>query len=467
VEVQVFSAAPINMEEIIIKKDDDNSNKSIRLVTDYLENYKYDKILSFLKDFHNADIAEILQNLDPVLRLSLLNIMDKNFDPEILTYLNDSLREEIIETLDIKQLANNAKSLDIDDAVDLAEDLEEKNQNIFLENLDKEERTLVKEGLNYPEDSAGRLMQREFVAIDQSWNVGQAIDYLRNNKGNLPEDFYDIYLINQNKEAKGIVPLGRLMGSKREIELNSIINKELRLIDVNTDQEDVALLFNKYGLVSAPVINNQKKIIGSITVDDVVEVIEEEREEDILKLGGVDHTDLYESVISTTKSRISWLIVNLMTAVVASIVIGLFEAAIEKVVALAILMPIVASMGANAGTQTLTVAVRAIAVKELTTSNAIKIITKETLIGGINGIIFAIIISLISIYWFESLMLGFIIGLAMILNLLIAGFSGIAIPLVLDKLKIDPALASAVILTTITDVFGFLSFLGLATLFLI
>ncbi len=455
------------MEEIIIKKDDDNSNKSIRLVTDYLENYKYDKILSFLKDFHNADIAEILQNLDPVLRLSLLNIMDKNFDPEILTYLNDSLREEIIETLDIKQLANNAKSLDIDDAVDLAEDLEEKNQNIFLENLDKEERTLVKEGLNYPEDSAGRLMQRQFVAIDHSWNVGQAIDYLRNNKGNLPEDFYDIYLINQNKEAKGIVPLGRLMGSKREIELNSIINKELRLIDVNTDQEDVALLFNKYGLVSAPVINNQKKIIGSITVDDVVEVIEEEREEDILKLGGVDHTDLYESVISTTKSRISWLIVNLMTAVVASIVIGLFEAAIEKVVALAILMPIVASMGANAGTQTLTVAVRAIAVKELTTSNAIKIITKETLIGGINGIIFAIIISLISIYWFESLMLGFIIGLAMILNLLIAGFSGIAIPLVLDKLKIDPALASAVILTTITDVFGFLSFLGLATLFLL
>ena len=455
------------MEEIIIKRDDDNSRQSIRLITDYLENYQYDNILSFLKDVHNADIAEILQNLDPVLRLSLLNIMDKNFDPEILTYLNDSLREEIIDTLDIKQLANNAKSLDIDDAVDLAEDLEEQNQNIFLENLDKEERTLVKEGLNYPEDSAGRLMQRQFVAIDQSWNVGQAIDYLRNNKGNLPEDFYDIYLINQNNKAKGVVPLGRLMGSKREVKLNSIINKELRLININTDQEDVALLFNKYGLVSAPVINDQKKIIGTITVDDVVEVIEEEREEDILKLGGVDHTDLYESVISTTKSRISWLIVNLMTAVVASIVIGLFEAAIEKVVALAILMPIVASMGANAGTQTLTVAVRAIAVKELTTSNAIKIITKETLIGGINGIIFAIIISLISIYWFESLMLGFIIGLAMILNLLIAGFSGIAIPLVLDKLKIDPALASAVILTTITDVFGFLSFLGLATLFLI
>ena len=454
------------MEEIIIKKDQIASVRSIEIVTDYLENYKYDTLKSYLREIHNADIAEILKNLDPVLRLSLLNIIDKNFDPEILTYLNESLREEIIETLDIKQLASNAKSLDIDDAVDLVEDLEEKDQSIFLENLDKAERTLIEEGLNFPEDSAGRLMQRQFVAVNESWDVGQAIDYLRSNKENLPEDFYDIYLIDNN-EVKGVVPLGRLMGSKREIELNSITNKELRLIDVNTDQEDVALLFNKYGLVSAPVIDNQKKIVGSITVDDVVEVIEEEREEDILKLGGVDHTDLYESVISTTKSRISWLIVNLMTAVVASVVIGLFEAAIEKVVALAILMPIVASMGANAGTQTLTVAVRAIAVKELTASNALKIITKETLIGGINGIIFAIIISLISIYWFENLLLGLIIGLAMILNLIIAGFAGIVIPLVLGKLKIDPALASAVILTTITDVFGFLSFLGLATLFLI
>ncbi len=454
------------MEEIIIKKDQIAPIKSIEIVTDYLENYKYDTLLSYLKDIHNADIAEILKNLDPVLRLSLLNIIDKNFDPEILTYLNESLREEIIETLDIKQLASNAKSLDIDDAVDLVEDLEKKDQSIFLENLDIAERTLIEEGLNFPEDSAGRLMQRQFVAVHEKWNVGQAIDYLRSNKENLPEDFYDIYLLD-NKEVKGVVPLGRLMGSNRETELNSIINKELRLIEANTDQEDVALLFSKYGLVSAPVIDNQKKIIGSITVDDVVEVIEEEREEDILKLGGVDHTDLYESVISTTKSRISWLIVNLMTAVVASVVIGLFEAAIEKVVALAILMPIVASMGANAGTQTLTVAVRAIAVKELTASNALKIITKETLIGGINGIIFAIIISLISIYWFENLLLGLIIGLAMILNLIIAGFSGIVIPLALGKLKIDPALASAVILTTITDVFGFLSFLGLATLFLI
>ena len=444
-----------------------STDNAVDLVSEYLENYQNNKIFEYLNEMHNADIAELLQNLDPVLRLSLLNIISNKFDPEILTYLNDSLRDEIVETLDIKQLANNAKELDTDDAVDLVEDLEKEDQDTFLENLDEEERNLIEEGLNYPEDSAGRLMQREFVALDESWNVGQAIDYLRGNKKNLPEDFYDIYLTDLDKKVQGVVPLGRLMGSKRDINLNSIINKELRLIEVNMDQEEVAYLFSKYGLVSAPVIDEQKKIIGSITVDDVVDVIEEEREEDILKLGGVGHTDIYNTVIDTTRSRISWLIVNLMTAVVASLVIGLFEAAIEKVVALAILMPIVASMGANAGTQTLTVAVRALAVKELTTSNALKIIIKETVIGSINGIIFAIIISLVSIYWFQDLMLGIILGLAMVLNLILAGFAGTIIPLALEKMRIDPALASAVILTTITDVFGFLSFLGLATLFLI
>ncbi len=441
--------------------------EAVSLVSSYLDNYQNNKIITYLSEMHNADIAELLQNLDPVLRLSLINIVSTRFDPEILTYLNDSLRDEIVEILDIKQLASNAKTLDIDDAVDLVEDLEEKDQNTFLQHIEEKERSLIEEGLNYPEDSAGRLMQRKFVAIEKSWNVGQAIDFLRSNKKELPEDFYDIFLINNKFKVLGVVPLGRLMGSKRDINLETIANKETRLIDVNTDQEDVAFLFSKYGLVSAAVIDENEKIIGSITVDDVVEVIEEEREEDILKLGGVGQTDIYNAVIDTTKSRFSWLLVNLLTAVVASIVIGFFEASIEKVVALAILMPIVASMGGNAGTQTLTVAVRALAVKELTTSNAIKIITKETFIGGINGIIFAIIISLVSIYWFQDLMLGVIIGFAMVLNLIVAGFAGTIIPLTLDRLDIDPALASGVILTTITDVFGFLSFLGLATLFLI
>ena len=450
-----------------INKSNFSTEISVETITSYLDNYHNNKIIEYLQDLHNADIADILQNLDPVLRLSLLNIISEKFDPEILTYLNDSLKDEVVETLDIKQLANNAKELDIDDAVDLVEDLQEKDQNIFLENLEEEERILIEEGLNYPEDSAGRLMQRKFVALDLNWNVGQAIDYLRSNKKQLPEDFYDIFLIDYNKKVIGVVPLGRLMGSKRDVDLETIKNKDTKLIDVYTDQEEVAYLFSKYGLVSAAVIDQNEKIIGSITVDDVVEVIEEEREEDILKLGGVGHTDIYNAIIDTTKSRFSWLLVNLLTAVVASIVIGFFEASIEKVVALAILMPIVASMGGNAGTQTLTVAVRALAVKELTASNALKIISKETFIGGINGIIFAIIISLVSMYWFQDLMLGIIIGLAMVLNLIVAGFAGTIIPLTLDRLKIDPALASGVILTTITDVFGFLSFLGLATLFLI
>ncbi len=448
-------------------KNNFSAKDSAGIIANYLDNYQNKKILEYLKELHNADIADLLQNIDPVLRLSLINIINDKFDPEILTYLNDSLRDEIVETLDIKQLANNAKTLDIDDAVDLVEDLEENDQNTFLQNLEEKDRSLIQEGLNYPEDSAGRLMQRKYVALNLNWNVGQAIDYLRKNKKDLPADFYDIYLIDDFKKVIGIVPLGKLMGSKRDVNLETIRNKETKIIDVNTDQEEVAYLFSKYGLVSAPVVNNTDQIIGSITVDDVVEVIEEEREEDILKLGGVGQTDIYNAVIDTTKSRFSWLLVNLLTAVVASIVIGFFEASIEKVVALAILMPIVASMGGNAGTQTLTVAVRALAVKELTPSNALKIITKETFIGGINGVVFAIIISLVSMYWFQDLMLGIIIGLAMVLNLIVAGFAGTIIPLTLDRLKIDPALASGVILTTITDVFGFLSFLGLATLFLI
>jgi magnesium transporter len=310
-------------------------------------------------------------------------------------------------------------------------------------------------------------MQRKFVAIDDSWNVGNTIDYLRKEKKILPRDFYEVYLINKNNIVTGIVALGRLMSSNRKIHLNKIQNKEIRLINVFTDQEEVAYQFNKYAMVSAPVVDWQNKIIGSITVDDVVGVIEEEREEDILKLGGVGQTDIFEAIISTIKSRFSWLLVNLLTAVVASVVIGFFQASIEKVVALAVLMPIVASMGGNAGTQTLTVAVRALATKELTTTNALKIVSKETFVGGINGIIFAIIIGFISAYWFADNLLGIVIALAMILNLFIAGLAGTIIPLSLQRFNIDPALASGVILTTITDVFGFLSFLGLATILLI
>ena len=436
-------------------------------INEFIDNSNISKLDNFVKNLHNADIAEIIQNLDNESRLQFILKIKNYFDPEILTYLNESIRDEIIEQLDIKQLASNASALDVDDAVDVIEDLEETDKEVFLDNISELERELIKEGLNYPEDSAGRLMQREFVSIDLDWNVGDAIDFLRKNKDDLPEDFYEIYLLNKSKKISGIVPLGRLMGSKRSTPLETIKNKITRTINVLTDQEEVAFQFNKYAMVSAPVINNNEEVIGSITVDDVVDVIEEEREEDILKLGGVGQADIYDAVIDTTKSRFSWLLVNLLTAVIASIVIGFFQASIEKVVALAVLMPIVASMGGNAGTQTLTVSVRALAMKELTTSNAFKIIAKETLVGGINGIIFALIIGMLSSYWFEDYLLGIVIAMAMIINLLIAGMAGILIPITLNKFKVDPALASGVILTTITDVFGFLSFLGLASILLL
>ena len=425
------------------------------------------ELIQFIKDLHNADIAEIIQNLDDDSRLEFIKRIKENFDPEILTYLNESIREEIVELLDIKQLATNASELDVDDAVDVIEDLEESDQEAFLYNLPESERKLIEEGLNYPEDSAGRLMQRKFVSVSDEWNVGEAIDFLRTNTKELPEDFYEIYLTSNDNKISGIVPLGRLMSSNRIIKLENIKHKITRTVNVFTDQEEVAYQFNKYAFVSATVVNEDNVIIGSVTVDDVVDVIEEEREEDILKLGGVGQADIYDAVIDTTKSRFSWLLVNLLTAIIASIVIGFFQASIEKVVALAVLMPIVASMGGNAGTQTLTVSVRALAMKELTAANAFKIVTKETFVGGINGFIFALIIGLLSAYWFNDTLLGFVIALAMILNLIIAGLAGTLIPLTLNKFNIDPALASGVILTTITDVFGFLSFLGLATIVII
>ena len=451
----------------------ENSN-NISSIQDYISKIQDllvlkndNELIKYSKDLHNADIADVIQNLNDDQRSQFILVIKDSFDPEILTYLNESLKDEIIEKLDIPTLASNVGTLDIDDAVDVVEDLEESDQEVFLSYISPSDRKLIKEGLNYPEDSAGRLMQRKFVAIDNSWNVGNAIDYLRKEIENLPQDFYDVYLIDKSNVVTGTVALGRLMSSHREVQMNQIQNKESRLINVFTDQEEVAYQFNKYALVSAPVVDQKNKIIGSITVDDIVGVIEEEREEDILKLGGVEHTDIFEAIISTIKSRFSWLFVNLLTAVVASIVIGFFQASIEKVVALAVLMPIVASMGGNAGTQTLTVAVRALATKELTPTNALKIVSKETFVGGINGIIFAIIIGFISAYWFSDNQLGIVIAMAMILNLFIAGLAGTIIPLTLQRMKIDPALASGVILTTVTDVFGFLSFLGLATILLI
>ena len=423
-------------------------------------------VSDLIKPLHAADLADLFEHLTQDERDVLVTLVGADLDPEFFSYLDEAVREDVIEDLDTEQLAEVVQELETDDAVDLIEDLEESDQAELLKAIPPEERALYEDALRYPEDSAGRLMDREAATVPSFWNVGQTIDYMRSD-AELPSTFYDLYVVGPTYRPVGSVPVSRLLRTERPVGLPDIMSTELKLIPATMDQEDVAFLFRQYGLVSAPVVDEHGRLVGVITVDDVVNVIEEEHEEDLLKLGGVREDDFYDAVIDTTRARFSWLLVNLGTAIVASIVIGLFDAAIDKVVALAILMPIVASMGGNAGTQTLTVAVRALAVKELTPTNAMRIVGKETLVGGINGVLFAALVGLVAWLWFGSVEIGGIIAAAMVINLVVAGLAGTLIPLTLDKLGMDPAVGSSVVLTTVTDVVGFMAFLGLAALVLL
>lgn len=424
----------------------------------------YDPLIA---DLHASDLADLLEELGTESRARLLDHVRERFDPELLTHLDDVVREDVLEELTPEEVAAAITELDTDDAIDVFEDIPEGDQPQVLEQLSPSDRAVLEQALTYPEDSAGRLMQRETVTVPKDWSVGNTIDYMRARASQLPRDFYDIYVVDDDRQPVGAVPLSRLMRNQRDVRIDDIMQADLRTARTEMDQEEVALMFSQYALVSAPVIDDDGLLVGVITADDIVHVVHEEAEEDLLRLGGVREDDFYEAVLDTTRARFSWLLVNLGTAIVASVVIGLFDAAIEQVVALAVLMPIVASMGGNAGTQTLTVAVRALAMKELTTTNAARIVGKEVIVGGINGLVFAVLMGLIAWVWFGTPTIGFIIAAAMIINLLMAGFAGVAIPIVLDRMKIDPAVASAVILTTVTDVVGFLSFLGLAAIILL
>ena len=366
-----------------------------------------------------------------------------------------------------QQVADILSELDSDDALDLIENLDEKFQQEIIRNLSAKTRIAIEEGLTFPEDSAGRLMQREYVAIPQFWTVGKVIDYLRAAAEDLPSEFYDLIIIDPLYHVVGEIPLNRILRSKRNKKIEELTLDDLHTIPAEMDQEEAAMIFRREGLNSAPVVDNDNRLIGVITFDDIIDVIDEEAQEDILKLAGVEGSDLYRAILSTTGSRFRWLFVNLMTAIAASIVISFFDATIEQIVALAVLMPIVASMGGNAGTQALTVAVRALATKELSSTNMMRVIGKETIVGTLNGIGFAIIMGVIAALWFSSNMLGLVIAAAMVINLIFAGLFGAGIPIVLDKMGTDPALASTVLLTTVTDVVGFFGFLGLASIFLI
>ncbi len=419
-----------------------------------------------LSKLHTSDIAEVISNLPEKSRFDLVGLDGFYLNPNVIIELTDELQKEILEKISSNKIVKIINTLESDNALHIVENLSDHKKNDVLTKIPLEDKHVLEQTLNtYPEDSAARIMQREFAAVPYGWTVGQTIDYLRETN-ELPKEFLEIFIINELNIPVGSVSSSRVLRTARDIKMSSIMNSNKFLIPAEMDQEHVAYNFEQYNLVSAGVVDKNNHLIGMITGDDIVTVIKEEAEEDTLRLAGVSDEEISDSALSITKKRFIWLTINLLTAILASSVISVFNASIEKVVALAILMPIVASMGGNAGTQTLTVTVRLIATKELISSNVKKIITKEFLVGFFNGLIFAIITSLAIFVWFKDFRLSILIAVAMIINMTVAGLFGILIPVVLNKIKIDPAIASSVFVTTVTDVFGFLSFLGLASFIL-
>lgn len=418
-----------------------------------------------VRDLHAADLADLIEALETPERVQLIAMLGRGFDAEALAELDESVRDELMEALPPDVIASAIRKLDTDDALYLIEDLDSADQQEILAKVPAEDRTTLSRGLDYPEDSAGRLMQTEFVAVPSSWTVGRTIDYART-ESDLPENFLEVYVIDTGFHLIGTVPVSRLLRNPRDKRIADIMDTEQTVFRVADEQGDVAYKFEQYNLVSAAVVDESNRLVGVLTVDDIVDVIREEAEEDILHLGGVSDAGISDSVLDATRSRFSWLFLNLLTAVLASWVISWFDATIEQMVALAVLMPIVASQGGNAGTQTMTVAVRSLATRELTPLNAVRVVMREASVGLINGLLFAVIIGLFAVWWFGSDGLGLIIGAAMIINLVAAAMAGILIPLALDKLDIDPAISSGVFVTTVTDCVGFFAFLGLASLWL-
>ena len=415
-------------------------------------------------ELHEADAGALIEALDGELRPQLIELMGKDFDFTALTEVDDTVREEILEELEPQTVAEGVRELDRDDAVYILEDLPKEEQAEILEQLPPSDRAELKRGLDYPEGSAGRRMQTEFIAVTPGWTVGQTIDYMRETE-DLPERFFELYVLDGQRKFLGAVPLDRLARTKRPVSMSELMEPERHVVRATDDQEEVARRFERYNLVAAPVIDANDRMVGVITFDDIVDVIEEEAEEDIKALGGVKgEEELSDSVWTIAKGRFNWLLVNLATAFLASSVLGLFQEQLQGMVALAVLAPIVASQGGNATTQTMTVAVRALATRELSPANASRVILREMMVGLFNGLAFAVITGVAAVAWFKVPGLGVVIGLAMICNLLAAALGGILIPLALYRLGRDPAVASSPFVTTVTDIVGFFSFLTIATL---
>ena len=411
---------------------------------------------------HPADQATAIENLSKDHQLSFLRNHVNKLQPDFIAYLKEDNREEILSFIPKSKLINFITTLDVDDAVEILADFEKKDLISILSKLGSDQRNIIQDSLSYPEESAGRIMNSEFLSVSIDLNVGELIDYLRKSRTG-PKDFYNVFICDDNDIPIGYIPSGRILRSKRQKKLSDIYINNVHKISSNSSFDDISFIFRKYGLVSTPVVDDKDRIIGIITVDDVVEIAHEEDSDDIQKLGGLFVNDFYKGAFSSASTRFIWLGLNLITAIAASLVIDIYAIQLQQMIAIAVLMPIVASMGGNAGTQAMTIYVRAIATKDLVGSRYINLIVKEFLIGSINGFLLSIIMGIIAYFWFDNLMLAFAVGVSILINLGFACLFGILIPITMNKLKIDPALASGIILTTFTDVFGFLSFLSIAT----
>lgn len=412
-------------------------------------------------ELHVSETGDLIEALPRDLRHRFVVLMGDDFDFTALTEVDDAVRTEIVGKLPNEKIAIAFANLDSDDAVYILEDLDEADREDILARLPFTERIRLRRSLNYPEETAGRRMQTEFVAVPPFWTVGQTIDYMREDR-NLPDSFSQIFVVDAGFHLLGAVDLDRILRTQRNVRIEEVMHETRHAIPATMDQEEAAQIFERYDLLSAAVVDQNERLVGVLTIDDVVDVIQQEAEEDLMRMGGVGDEELSDTVVATSRSRVPWLTVNLFTAFLAASVISLFDATIEEIVALAILMPIVAGMGGNAGSQTMTVTVRALATKDLGIHNAGRIIRREMGVGLINGAIFAVLIGAAAALWFGNPTIGAIIAAAMIINMFTAALAGILVPLLLDRFKVDPAVASAVFVTTITDVVGFFAFLGLA-----
>lgn len=443
------------------------SRQDLGAINDAIDQGDSAALDALLEPMHAADIADLIEQLTTHRRRAFLQLYSGEIDGEILSEIDESIRDEVIEQLPHHVLTDAVREMDSDDVVDLIEDMDKPEQDAILAALDDGDRAAVEQSLTYPEYSAGRLMQSEVVTAPAHWTVGETIDYLRHEDW-LPDQFYHVILVDPKRHPQGYVTLGKLLASRRDVALGAIVEDSFRTISAKQDEGDVAHVFNKYHLISAPVVDDDDRLVGVITIDDAMSVLDDEHEEDILRLAGVgDDSAISDSVLETLRQRVPWLGANILTALLAASVIALFEGAIAKLVALAVLMPIVASMGGNAGTQTLTVAVRALATKSLTRANTMRVVRREMAVGVLNGVLFGMAMALVTYIWFRDPRLSLVIGMAMIVNLFVAAVGGILIPLGLEKAGADPALASGTFVTTVTDVVGFFTFLGLAVLILL